>query len=150
MDLKLVHRPNPKPGPPVYRHPLIEQPSRVLSNELSSLSTAFVHRLSPQVDIRFQLVWNFGAYHASIPCRLGISAALDAAADVLVAAHTAFCTGNLVSDQVVWRKYSRALSVLRHDLDDVAKARSAESLCAVMLISIAQVRYETYNRSRIT
>ncbi|KAL8753175.1 MAG: hypothetical protein Q9184_005495 [Pyrenodesmia sp. 2 TL-2023] len=139
LDLELVHRPAPKSGPQPNRQDVIEQPSGALSNGLSSLSSAFVHCLSQKVDIRFQLLWNFGDYLTSIPCRLGVSAALDAAVDALVAAHSAFCVGNLVSNPVVWRKYSRALSVLRHDLDDVVKARSAESLCAVMLNSIVQL-----------
>ena len=119
------------------------QPTQNLSNRLSSLTSRFVHSISQDVDIRFQLPWNFGPYLASIPCRLGRSAALDAATDTLVAAHTSFCAGNATSNQPVLVKYSRALSHLRHDLDDVAKARSAESLCAVMVLAIAQVRFLT-------
>ncbi|KAI4180389.1 MAG: hypothetical protein L6R41_007268 [Letrouitia leprolyta] len=109
------------------------------SNGLSKLTSAFVHSVGQETDIRFQLAWNFGIYLTGIPRLLGRSVALDAATDALVAAHSGFCTGDLASNRSVWGKYSQALAVLRHDLDDVAKARSSESLCAVMLLSIVQL-----------
>lgn len=121
---------------------MIVHPARNPSNGLSSLTSAFVHSIGQDVDIKFQLVWNFGHYLTGIPRRLGRSAALDAATSALVTAHAGFCTGDLASNPTVWGKYSRALTVLRNDLNDVTKARSSESLCAVMVLSIVQVCFE--------
>lgn len=118
---------------------LILHPARNPSNGLTKLTSAFVHSLDQEVDIRFQLAWNFGFYLTDIPRRLGRSAALDAATNALVAAHSGFCAGDLASNPSVWGKYSQALTMLRHDLDDVTKARSSESLCAVMLLSVVQL-----------
>ncbi|KAL8941744.1 MAG: hypothetical protein Q9216_002072 [Gyalolechia sp. 2 TL-2023] len=148
--LKAVHRPvqKSKAKPQENGRPqedtgpqekgVILRPARNPSNALSSLTSAFVHSIGHDVDIKFQLVWNFGGYLAGIPRRLGRSAALDAATGALVSAHAGFCTGDIASHSIAWREYSRALSVLRHDLNDKIKARSSESLCAVMVLSIVQ------------
>ncbi|KAL8907065.1 MAG: hypothetical protein Q9171_006012 [Xanthocarpia ochracea] len=143
LDLALPYRPAFKEALRSHQQVLVLQPTQNLSNRLSSLTSRFIHSISLDVDTRFQLPWNFGPFLVGIPCRLGRSAALDAATDTLIAAHTSFCAGNATSKQPVLAKYSRALSDLRHDLDDVVKARSAESLCAVMVLSIAQVRFLT-------
>ncbi|KAL9031291.1 MAG: hypothetical protein Q9196_000673 [Gyalolechia fulgens] len=137
-DRKVARRPAPRLKAKAQRESVIVQPARTPSNGLSCLTAALVHSIGQDVDIKFQLVWNFGHYLAAIPRRLGRSAALDAATSALVSAHAGFCTGNLASNPTVWSKYSRALTVLRHDLNDVAKARSSESLCAVMVLSIVQ------------
>ncbi|KAL9601232.1 MAG: hypothetical protein Q9219_002637 [cf. Caloplaca sp. 3 TL-2023] len=112
---------------------------RNLCSAISHLTSALIHRISQDVDVKYQLLWNFGGYLAGIPRRLGHSACLDAAADALVSSHTGLCAGALKAGSTAWAKYSRALSVLRHDLNDVAKARSSESLCAVMVLSIVQL-----------
>ncbi|KAL8813217.1 MAG: hypothetical protein Q9223_007095 [Gallowayella weberi] len=117
----------------------VVEPSRTPNNRLSSLTAAFIHSISQQVDIKFQLPWNFGGFLHCVPPRLGRSEALDAAIDSLVTAHKHYCVGGFAPNELTLTKYSRALAVLRHDLDDVAKARSSESLCAVLVISIAQV-----------
>lgn len=107
---------------------------------MTQLASAFVGKIDPTADIRYQLVWNFGAYLADIPRRLGTNPALDAASDALVAAHTNFCSnGHGVPDYAFLAKYSRALNVLRDELDDPDKAHSSETLCAIMLLMIIQV-----------
>ncbi|KAI4087340.1 MAG: hypothetical protein LQ344_006834 [Seirophora lacunosa] len=138
-ELVVARRPVLKPKP-TCKHPTwIVQPNRTPCNGLSSLTSAFIHSIGQDVDIKFQLTWNFGGFLASIPRRLGTSAALDAASDVLVAAHTSYCGRGNAVDPYVLTKYSQALSVLRHDLNDVVKARSSESLCAVLVLAIAQL-----------
>ncbi|KAL9037093.1 MAG: hypothetical protein Q9180_003921 [Flavoplaca navasiana] len=115
----------------------------IISNPSSRLLTAFIHRISQQVDIRFQLPWNFGDYFNLIPRHLGVSRSLDTAVDALITAHTSFCAGNLQPGPEVLAKHSLALSVLRHDLTDVVKARTSETLAAIMVISVTQVRHTT-------
>ncbi|KAL8845937.1 MAG: hypothetical protein Q9221_008938 [Calogaya cf. arnoldii] len=108
---------------------------------MSRLMSAFANRISQDVDIRFQLPWNFGDYLVQIPRRLGVSESLDAAVDALVSAHTWFCAGNLKPGSEVLAKHARSLAVLRHDLNDGVKARRPEMLAAIMVMSITQVRY---------
>ena len=115
------------------------QTPRTLSNSVIRLTGAFIERIDPFIDIKFQLLWSFGDYLADIPCRLGESGALDAAADALVMAHARFCVGHLDPDTVLLAKYSRALRVLRQDLDDPVKAHSSETLCSIMLLTIYEV-----------
>ena len=104
------------------------------------LASALVKRVDISVDVRFQLTLNFGGFLLDIPRRLGTSAALDAAAGSLVAAHARFCSGDRSLERDVLSKQSHALSTLRHDLNDSVKARSSETLCAIMALMIAQVR----------
>ena len=119
---------------------LILHPSYSPSNKTTMLASALVKRVDLSVDVRFQLTLNFGGFLLDIPRHLGTSAALDAAADSLVAAHARFCSGDRSLEHDVLAKQSRALSTLRHDLDDSVKARSSETLCAAMVLMIAQVR----------
>ena len=138
-------RPTPKSVSKSHLQATILQPPQNLTNRLSSLTSAFVHKTGQDLDIKYQLTWNFGLYLTAIPRRLGRSAALDAATDVLVHAHTRFCTEGFSSNPTLLAKYSRAFAVLRHDIDDAAKARSSETLCAVMVLSIVKVRCEPHS-----
>lgn len=110
-----------------------------MGSETTRLAAAFVERIYPLVDIRVQLLWNFGDFLEHIPCRLGTNAALDAASDALVAAHKRFCAGHRHPDPKLLAKHSRALHVLRHDLNDTVKAHASETLCAIMLLMITEV-----------
>ncbi|KAL8677712.1 MAG: hypothetical protein Q9186_005896 [Xanthomendoza sp. 1 TL-2023] len=110
-----------------------------MSNGPSPLISAFVGRISQGIDIRFQLPWNFGDYLNELPRRLGVSEALDAAADALATAHASFCAGNLTPTSDVLVKHAHSLAALRRDLTDVVKARSSETLAAIMVLSITQV-----------
>ncbi|KAL8768481.1 MAG: hypothetical protein Q9209_005272 [Squamulea sp. 1 TL-2023] len=139
LDVAIAHQTAVKVQSESQQQVVVVQPTRDLSNRLSSLTSNFIHRISQDVDIRYQLPWNFGIFLSGVPRRLGRSAALDAAADALVTAHTNYSAGNVAPNQVALTKYSRALSVLCHDLDDKAKASSAESLGAVMVLSVAQL-----------
>ncbi|KAI9805437.1 MAG: hypothetical protein M1825_000688 [Sarcosagium campestre] len=109
------------------------------SNSMTRLVSAMVDKIDPATDIRYQLIWNFGGYLAEIPRRLGANAALDAASDVLVAAHTNYCVlGRPRSDNRLLVKYSHALTALRDALDNPVQAHSSETLCAIMVLMIVQ------------
>ena len=115
------------------------QPARSPSNDATRSMSLFVNSISSDVDIRFQLPWNFGPYLKDIPRHLGTSKALDAATNALAAAHRHFCVQGFNANRDVLTKHSRALSALRHDLEDTVKAKSTETLCAVMVLMITQV-----------
>ena len=90
--------------------------------------------------MKHQLLWNFGYFLRHVPFRLGTNAALDAAADLLVAAHVGYCRGTGSAHSTLLSRQSNAIVALQHQLDDATSARSPETLCAVMLLMIAQVR----------
>ncbi|KAI9749547.1 MAG: hypothetical protein M4579_006832 [Chaenotheca gracillima] len=116
------------------------QLSRNPSNSMTKLASAFVHKVDPTTDIRYQLVWNFGDYLTEVPRRLGANPALDAASEVLVVAHTDYCSrGHRLPSTELLAKYSHALSLLRDVLDDPFMAHSSETLCAIMILMIVQV-----------
>ncbi|KAL9583500.1 MAG: hypothetical protein Q9212_002671 [Teloschistes hypoglaucus] len=115
------------------------RPSCSPTNATDRLASALVYRANPELDIRYQLPWNFGTFLWDIPARLGKSAALDAASDVLVTAHAQYCAGRRGLDQGLLKKQSLAMSVLRQHLLDPAKAFSSETLCAITLMMFSQL-----------
>lgn len=120
--------------------PSVAQITRNPSNQITRLTSAFVGSINPTMDIKYQLLWNFGDYLADVPRRLGVNPALDVASDALVSVHTSFCSqGHYVHDPRVLAKYSKALVALRDALNDPDKAYSSETLCAIMLLMIVQV-----------
>ncbi|KAL8949735.1 MAG: hypothetical protein Q9222_004181 [Ikaeria aurantiellina] len=123
-------------------------PTGGLSNALTTLTGALIKDVDPTLDIKYQLPWNFGGFLMMIPQHLGSSAALDSASNALVTAHSQFCMGTSKTSSQVVVQYARALKVLRLELDDSAKARSSELLCAVMVLMIAQV-FEALTNDRI-
>lgn len=111
-----------------------------LSNQQTILTHKLVAAIKPTVDMRYNLSWAFGGFFDLIPRRLGNSEALDACVSALVSAHADYSTsrGQLTPHAIA--KYSRALSILRSHLDDPVKARAADTLCAVMVLLMGQVR----------
>lgn len=105
-----------------------------------------IETMNPSINLRFNLAWSFGPFLEYVPQRLGGSAALDAAAKVIIAAHSSRCIGRrrVLPDVLV--HYSRALEQLRLALDNVATAQAPETLCAIMLLLICQVG-STHKRS---
>ena len=91
------------------------------------------------MELKFNLAWSFGPFLEHVPQRLGKSAALDAAAKVIVAAHSSHCASRRRVTPNILVDYSRALTQLRLALDDVVTAQSPETLCAIMLLLICQV-----------
>ncbi|KAI9769602.1 MAG: hypothetical protein M1835_006672 [Candelina submexicana] len=124
----------------VHRKPLVMQIPRNPSNAMTTLVSAMVSKVDPTIDIRYQLVWNFGGYLVDVPRHLGVNPALDTASDALVSAHTSYCSsGPAHPGHELWAKYSHALNALREALNDPSTAQSAETLCAIMLLMITQV-----------
>lgn len=90
--------------------------------------------------MRFNLFWNYGGYMRDIPQRLGYNEALDAAVEAMTSAHLDICAGGAIITHRTLSLYTEALGALRVCLDNVDKARSPETLCAVMLLLNCQVR----------
>lgn len=103
------------------------------------LVASMIETMKPSVDLKFNLAWSFGPFLEYVPQRLGKSAALDAAAKVVIAAHSSHCVNRRRVLPDVLAHYSRALVQLRLALDDIATAQSPETLCAIMLPLICQV-----------
>ena len=122
------------PSAPVVLH----QPT----NALDKLTISFIDNLSPSLDISIQLLGNFGGFLAYVPSRLGRNAALDTAADVLVAAYTRYRSHGCNPTSEVLVKHSRALNALRKSLGDPVQATSSETLGAVMVLLLCQVRQD--------
>lgn len=126
----------PIPAPPCAQMAELLQ---VPSNELSSLTLAFISNISWSIDISHHLVGTFGAFLMEIPKRLGMNEALDAAADLLMTSYMRYCAGNRSADSEILVKNSRALRALGENLDNPVYAHSSETLCATMVMSICQV-----------
>jgi len=60
------------------QEPSVMQFPRNPSNSMTQLASAFIGKIDPTADIRYQLVWNFSDYLADILRRLGTNLALDA------------------------------------------------------------------------
>lgn len=125
-----------------FREGLIPpQLSRAPSSETTLLANALVGKLEASDDLRYHLCWTYGDFLDDIPRRIGTNEALDAAVAALVSAHSSLGshrgTGSFVPVEGLVA-YSRAIRTLRIYLDDSARARTAETLCAVMLLLICQ------------
>jgi hypothetical protein len=90
------------------------------------------------MDLKFNLAWSFPILE-HVPQRLGRSAALDAAAKVVIATHCSHSISRRRASPKVLVEYSRALTQLRLALNDTVTAQSLETLCAITLLLISQV-----------
>lgn len=132
---------NPKPK----RTRTVISQARVLENCLSipnqvpgnALSTSFAKTLTI-TDVRYDITY-YGAFLRDIPRRLGSSAALDASVKAVVTAYPYLHHQNFTPD--AYMEYCNSLRALRESLNDPVEARSSNTLCAVYLITICQVRH---------
>lgn len=113
-------------------------------NEASAVASKYIRKIQWTNTLNYNLAWTYGFFMFDIPQRLNINEALDSAVIALNCAHDDYCTRSQLSRSTLSIKtlgsYSRALASLRNCLDDPAKATSSETLCAVMILLICQVR----------
>ncbi len=129
----------------LHQEPLAIQVPRNPSNSMTALVSALVHKVELTPDINYQLRMNFGGYLDEIPRRLGSNAALDAASAALIAAHTNYCSSGCPRlEQELLTRHSHALTVLRETLNDPVRTQSSETLCAILVLSIVQVREQAF------
>lgn len=101
--------------------------------------SAYLSTIKPSVNFRQNLAWNYGAFLEDIPQRLGKNKALDTAVTALVSAHSNVCCKRKATLQTLV-KYSLALDALKSSLNSPYEASSSETLCAIMVLLICQVR----------
>lgn len=111
--------------------------SQIPSNGITLLIKAFIEKMEVK-DIKFDLSFSCGPFLEEIPKRLGTSEALEAATSAFTKAyqyhHNPCRTDEMLSS------YIRAIKALRITFNDPTKACTADSLCALYLIWICQVR----------
>lgn len=115
---------------------------RTPGNGMSLQLSAYLSTIKPSVNFRQNLALNYGAFLEDIPQRLGKNKALDAAVTALVSAHSNVCCKRKATPQTLV-KYSLALEALKSNLDCVHEASSSETLCAIMVLLICQVREQS-------
>ena len=84
---------------------------------------------------------SFGKYIAEVPRRVGSNKACDLAVKSICLAHGSLLTGgeqSIVSSRI---QYGKALVELQVCLNDREQAFSANTLCAIMLLTIYEVRW---------
>jgi hypothetical protein len=81
----------------------------------------------------------FGPFIREVPSRLGHNSALDAAAAVLVNAHTSLVHNKTALEIVSPQLYLRAIKTLQTCLEDPLQGMSSNTLCASVLLSLVEV-----------
>jgi hypothetical protein len=130
-----------------------KSPKRSITNGLSSPRSQFLTQPSPSQDyelaralvattttggagVRMSV---FGPFIQEVPSRIGHNAALDAAAAVLVNAHTSLVNKKSSTEIVSPHLYLRAIKILQTYLEDPQQGMSANTLCASVLLSLVEV-----------
>lgn len=109
---------------------------RAPSNQATLDASHFVSALQV-TDVCFDLRI-YGPFFTDLPRRLGRNRALDASVRALTTSFPSVRTHRCTLD--MYKAYGEALGCLRASLDDPATAGSVETLCAVYLVMICQVR----------
>lgn len=112
-------------------------PTQVPSTDTSMIATAFVAAFQV-TDIRYAMAY-YGPFLRDIPRRLGNSTVLDSAVKALSTAYPFLHTRSYPPNALFL--YGQSLRALRECLNDPAEARSPNTLCAVYLIIICQVKF---------
>ncbi len=110
------------------------------SNATTLLVAAFTEKIKPTRGIKFNMAWTYGDYLNSVPSRLGVNEALDAATDTFVTAvEISLCKRGTDQTSILLEKYGRTLACLRTLLNDPVKAKAPETLCAILFLWNCQV-----------
>lgn len=121
---------------PAGRSATFESISWAPSNEATMTMSAFCSALGIK-DARYDL-GVYGAFMKDIPRRLGTNAALDASVRATTSVfHAVQCRTQTVESL---EDYGKALVVLGTTLNDPVQARTANTLCAMYLMMVCQVR----------
>jgi hypothetical protein len=97
-------------------------------------------------DIRYDL-GSYGTFFNDIPSRLGTSDALDAAVNAFTVTFSSIYSYRRPVE--VMSSYGRALEALRMSLYDPIESRSANTICAVYLVTLCQVSSEKSMRDML-
>lgn len=117
------------------------RPRMPLSNDETVAIGAFVSVLQV-TDARYDVSGNSG-FMQYIPRRLGSNPLLDASANAFVSAYSTVWTGH--TSLQAYSRFGRALRCLRDCVADPVKCSTAETLCSMYLILLAQVCIPFYS-----
>lgn len=120
------------PLPPRTRSPT---PRFLPSSETDAIANAFVCMMEV-TDVRYDISC-YGAFLKQVPSRLGNSPVLDASVTALTHASAALYTRQDHAE--VFQKYGHGLSVLRTALSNAHESHSADTLCSIYFLMIAEV-----------
>jgi hypothetical protein len=120
------------------KSPFIRQPSPSQHHELARALIAAT--TTGNVGVRMSV---FGPFIREVPSRLGHYPALDAAAAVLVNAHTSLVHNKTALEIVSPHLYLRAIKTLQSCLEDPLQGMSSNTLCASVLLSLVEVSIHT-------
>jgi hypothetical protein len=130
-----------KKGREIAIRSLLPSPvSITITSDVARAASAFVSVLQV-TDPRYDITC-YGGWVLDLPRRLGVNDALDASVQALSAAFPSIHTKNITCKAL--GTYVKALEVLRMHLADTKKAREPETLCAIYLIMVCQVRAPLY------
>ncbi|KIW91375.1 uncharacterized protein Z519_08271 [Cladophialophora bantiana CBS 173.52] len=109
--------------------------TRIPPNDTTQLVNAFTNKIKPTVGVQYNLAWTYGDYLSYVPARLGANEVLDSATDTFLAAVATLSDPlGARSNHVLLEKYGRTLASLRKCLDDPIKAKTSETLCAILFL----------------
>jgi hypothetical protein len=118
--------------------------SRSPSNETTTIASAFIFILEVK-DLRYDISC-YGPFLKDIPQRLGSNIALDTSVNVLVSGYSTLYTRQQSMEAL--SRYVSALKALRICLNDPSQAWTANTLCAIYLLLIYQVKPSTFNQCK--
>ncbi len=121
---------------PVVIRSVRESLPPIPSSRLSKVTAAFIYRLDV-TDPRYNIL-HYGAFIRLIPQRLGRNKALDAAVNAAAICFPAVYTTEPSPE--AYRSFASALKTLRVSVEDPATVRMVETLCAMYLVMVMQVR----------
>jgi hypothetical protein len=110
--------------------------SLVPASRTTRITGSFINRLEIR-DVRYDIS-SYGNFLRQLPRRVHTNEALEAAVDAFDAAFSS--PANQEGSVLRLRKYGAALKALRVCLCNPAKAITVETLCAVYLVMLVQVR----------
>ncbi|KAL2871028.1 Zn(II)2Cys6 transcription factor domain-containing protein [Aspergillus lucknowensis] len=108
--------------------------ARVPTNDTLQITRDFIEVLQV-TDIRYDVTW-YGPFLENIPCRIGSSAALDAAIAAVTGAVKALRTRQGFPDAMT--KYVKGWKALRTCLSDPEQTKSIHTVVAIYLMMICQ------------
>ena len=140
-DVKVVVRTNFSPGQHrqfnIYKARTKSGVPRYL--ESNRLGSEFVYCLESNAKSLLMPLRFLGSYFDFIPARLGHNAALDGAVLSLCAMYSGSLTTSYAAQKAIYGSYARALSSLRHCMNDKSLQMEPETLCASILLQIGEL-----------
>jgi hypothetical protein len=129
------------------RQPMVTPPlRRSPSNDATLAASSFVSILQVndcKYDIRvYGTLWDY------IPQRLTFSKVLDAAIHAMSCGFRSVCTEGKEASYEALDAYEAALAILRVTLDDPTQASDPNVLCAIYVIYICQVGYQSVREKK--